>query len=81
MTESKQVGGLWCHEVMEVLAEVVDGTLEGAIATRVEAHVAECDQCSRFGAAYGEMVMTLRSRIAGADPLWERLDQALDESL
>jgi anti-sigma factor RsiW len=66
----RQVGGLWCREVLEHLDAFVDGELPGPTLASVQAHVAECTQCAQFGAAYARLVGALR-----ASP-----DAALDEA-
>ena len=56
----RQVGGLWCHEVLECLDAFVAGTLSPEMLPAVEAHVADCIECARFGAAYTRLVHALR---------------------
>jgi anti-sigma factor RsiW len=60
MTE-RQIGGLWCHEVLEQLDRYVDGTLDTAALEAVQEHTAECDNCARFGGAYAALVHRLRA--------------------
>lgn len=55
-----RAGGLWCHEVLGHLDAFVDGTLDPETLGRVRAHVAECQACAGFGAAYGAVVAALR---------------------
>ncbi len=82
MKNDRQEGGLWCHEVLADLADYVDGELDDARRAQVEAHVAACDNCARFGGAYGEMVASV-SRAAPdvPDQVADRLRRALDEQL
>jgi anti-sigma factor RsiW len=54
-------GGLWCHEVLERLGDAVDGAVSPDEGSRIQAHVASCDGCARFGAAYGGMLERLRA--------------------
>ena len=56
-----QAGDLWCHEVLEHLDHFVSGELDAATLQAVRAHVAVCQNCGRFGAAYGRLVEALRS--------------------
>lgn len=81
--ESREVGGLWCHEVLELLPDVLEGELALGVEGAVQAHVQACDNCARFGAAYGAVVEALRRRAhssteeRGAARL-ARLEAALD---
>lgn len=58
--DERQVGGLWCHQVLELLDGFIEGTLEAGELSAVQAHVAGCDSCARFGAAYARLVDVLR---------------------
>jgi anti-sigma factor RsiW len=58
----RQIAGVWCGEVLERLPDYVDGALDPAEVARVEAHLAGCDWCERFGGSYGDLVRALRAR-------------------
>ena len=62
----REIAGLRCDEVLELLPGSIDGELDTATAARVRAHVAACDQCERFGGRYAALVRTLRTRHAPA---------------
>ncbi len=64
MKEDRQVAGLWCHEVLDGLADYVDGELAPEVKEQVDRHLAGCDVCERFGGEYGAMVRALKR---GAD--------------
>lgn len=68
MAENRNVGGLWCTEVLAHLSEYVDGELDAALVARVEAHLAGCDACTRFGGEFGALVAALRRRVVGELP-------------
>lgn len=57
----RHVGGLWCHEVLEHLDHFVEGVLEPEAVATMQAHVAVCTECARFGAAYARLVGALRT--------------------
>lgn len=69
LPDERDVGGLRCSEVLERLSGYRDGELSPADVARVEAHVAACDNCARFGAWFSEVVNTAREHLAAADPL------------
>ncbi|HMV65454.1 MAG TPA: zf-HC2 domain-containing protein [Myxococcota bacterium] len=68
MDGERLVGGLRCLEVLDRLAEYVDGDLAPAERARVEAHLVGCDACARFGGAYADLVAVLRQRLASDPP-------------
>lgn len=65
--DEREVGGLTCGQVMAVLSDVVDGGLAPALAAQVEAHVAGCDQCARFGQQFVTLLTAMRRQLAPAD--------------
>lgn len=70
MSEEKIVGGLGCFEVLELLSDYLDGELAPEHQTKVDAHLAGCDACTRFGGEFGTVVRALRTRLA--EPLPEK---------
>jgi anti-sigma factor RsiW len=84
MEGEREAGGLRCREVLAVLSEYLDGELEPAARARVEAHLAECDVCERFGGRFASSVQRLRQALAEPPPpdpavaegLRRRLDRA-----
>lgn len=58
--DERQAGGLWCHEVLELLETYVAGRLTPSELAAVQAHTGECDACARFGTAYAQLVGTLQ---------------------
>lgn len=78
MAENRQVGGLFCFEVLERLSDYVDGELTAEAKAQVDAHLAGCDACTKFGGEFGAVVTALRKALRrddepGAGAL-ERLD-------
>lgn len=87
MASNRVVGTLSCFEVLARLSDYLDGDLEAADRAEVERHLAGCDECTRFGGEFAEVVTALRQRLGvgeegaeGDDVPAEvagRLDQAL----
>jgi hypothetical protein len=69
MAHDREVAGIRCGEVLEILPDFVEGTLDPELLERVQAHLAGCDWCERFGGAYAGAVGALRRELAGAPPL------------
>lgn len=63
MSQEKQVGGLGCFQVLDVLSDYLDGDLTPELKQQVEAHLAGCDECTRFGGEFGAVVKALRDRL------------------
>jgi predicted anti-sigma-YlaC factor YlaD len=63
MAENRQVGGLFCFEVLERLSDYVDGELAPAQKAKVDAHLAGCDACTKFGGEFGAVVAALRKNV------------------
>lgn len=64
----RMVGGLRCRDVLDLLADYVDGELDAATLGKVDAHLRECDTCEKFGGEYGALVAHLRARLAAGEP-------------
>ena len=62
MSENRNVGGLFCFEVLAQLSDYVDGELPAAGKAKIEAHLAGCDACTRFGGEFGAVVKALREK-------------------
>lgn len=80
--DEREVAGLTCSAVMSALSEYLDGELPIARREQVEAHVAECRQCERFGTSFQYLLQAMRRQMAEPEPVGagvlERLGQALD---
>ena len=63
MAENRNVGGLFCFEVLSLLSGYVDGELTAADREKVEAHLAGCDACTRFGGEFSAVVKALREKV------------------
>lgn len=55
------VAGLRCRDVLADLSEYLDGNLGAERVAAIQAHLAECDNCARFGGNVAEIVTALRS--------------------
>lgn len=87
MKGERVIAGLACSEVLSRLSAYLDGELEPAERERLEAHVKDCDRCTRFGGRFAAALGALRSSLrepeeldaARSDRLLEALEAALDE--
>jgi len=74
------MGGLWCHEVLDLLGDYLDGELSAERRAQVDAHLRGCGNCARFGADVAGMLGALSK---GKPEVWlpaevsERLRRAL----
>lgn len=62
---------LRCLDIVELLGEYLDGTLDPATAAALRAHLADCRECTAFVNTYRRTVQTTR----------ELRDEALPEAL
>lgn len=67
MSAPKNVGGLDCFEVLAQLSDYLDGELSNGDKAKIEAHLAGCAECTRFGGEFGAVVKALRARLADDD--------------
>lgn len=68
MATEAEPAPLGCGEVLALLDAFVDGALPPRDRLRVEAHVAGCDNCARFGGHYAAVVTRLRAASAPPAP-------------
>jgi len=64
MKHEREVAGMRCGEVLARLSDYLDGSLAGEERVQVEAHVAACDHCARFGGVFAATVAGLRRRLS-----------------
>ncbi len=69
MKHEREVAGMRCREVLARLSDYLDDSLAGAERARVEAHVAACDHCARFGGVFAATVAGLRRRLSRPEAL------------
>lgn len=67
MTIERNVAGLWCHEVAELLEGYVAARLDDRARAQVEGHVAECEHCASFGARYAALIDRVKAIAEAAD--------------
>ena len=63
MKNDRIIAGIACSQVLAGLSDYFDGELAPEVASQVEAHVRQCDNCARFGGAFTAIVTGLRRRI------------------
>jgi anti-sigma factor RsiW len=81
MRGEREIGGLLCSEVLADLTEYLDGRLDAARRASIEAHVAGCDNCARFGGDFGRVVASLRADLARAKDGAQGRDEELARRL
>lgn len=54
------VAGVRCREVLADLSEYLDGALAPARVRELQAHLAECSNCARFGGHIAQTLEALR---------------------
>ena len=67
MAENRNVGGLSCFEVLAQLSDYLDEDLGADERAKIEAHLAGCDACTRFGGEFGAVVKALRQKVRGEE--------------
>lgn len=79
MDGEREVAGLRCGAVLEQLSAYLDGELSPEARARIDAHLAGCDVCARFGGAFGAQIAELRAaaRESMPDEVTDRLHDAL----
>lgn len=79
LKDEREVAGLRCGAVLAGLTEYLEGGLAPEVRQQVEAHVAGCDRCERFGGAFGAAVRAIRASSAEPAPVdvLERLEARL----
>lgn len=84
MHNERVAGGLRCSEVLGMLSEYADGELGPETRERIEAHLAECDNCLRFGGSFQQLLSAMAANRAPVEPptaVLDRLALRLSESL
>lgn len=84
MQGDRRVGGLWCHEVLALLSDYLDGELAAEDKSLIDAHLSVCDVCERFGGDFAHIIKRIRSALGSPPPLEspqvERLHKAVLDS-
>ncbi len=81
MSAERDVGGIRCTEVLAVLSDFLDGNLDEPTRSRVNAHLAGCDWCERFGGEFAATVAALRHQLGAPEPIGSIVSQRLRERL
>jgi anti-sigma factor RsiW len=63
MTEDREVAGIRCSQVLELLPDYLEGHLPGSERARAEAHLRGCTWCEEFGGRYATLVAAVRSSL------------------
>ena len=68
MAENRNVGGLFCFEVLAQLSDYVDGELGAEARAKIDGHLKGCDACTQFGGEFGAVVKALQQKVRGEEP-------------
>lgn len=60
----REVGGIRCFEVLDLLPDFVDDALDSTRLEQVRLHLEGCDTCEKFGGEYSALVRVLRAHVA-----------------
>jgi anti-sigma factor RsiW len=63
------VAGVRCREVLDDLSAFLDGELSDQRVSQLQAHLAGCDRCTRFGGSVARVLADLRTGLATPAPL------------
>jgi anti-sigma factor RsiW len=55
------VAGVRCRDVLAALSDLVDGELGAERVHALQAHLAQCDRCARFGGEVMRLLTALRA--------------------
>ena len=67
MAKNREIGGIWCMQVLAALDSYVDGEIPPDTLKRVQAHVAECSWCASFGAQYAATIEAIKAEPTSAE--------------
>jgi len=81
MAHDREVAGIRCTDVLAGLSEYLDGELPADQVSRVEAHLARCDWCERFGGQMAGVVRALREQLVRAPEVPGDVERRLLERL
>ncbi|MGE0812418.1 MAG: anti-sigma factor [Vicinamibacterales bacterium] len=79
--DEREVAGLTCSQVLASLSAYADGEVPAALAARIEAHVAECRACERFGRDFSRLLTAMRRHLAAPDPVPDEVAARLRAAL
>lgn len=69
MQDERLVAGLRCGAVLEQLEAYLADAISRELRAQIEEHLAGCERCERFGAAYAETVSGIRARLGAGEPI------------
>lgn len=69
MAHDREVAGLRCLQVLEGLSDYLDDELDAGTRAQVDAHLAGCDWCERFGGRMAGVIGDLRRGLSAPEPL------------
>lgn len=75
------VAGIRCRDVLDWLSDYLDGELDPKRVRQVDAHLAGCDRCERFGGEFSQVVASIRRTLGPAGPLDPEVAAGLERRL
>ena len=82
MANNRQVGTLWCFDILAMLSDFLDGDVTQAEREQIEVHLQGCEECMRFGGEFGSVIRALRKSpeapLTLSADIEERLKRKLD---
>lgn len=61
--DERDVAGLTCSQVMAALSDYADGDAPPALRAQIEAHVAGCGLCAKFGGEFVALLAAMRREL------------------
>ena len=81
MAHDRNVAGIRCLEVLSHLSDYLDGELDTDTRGRIDAHLAGCDWCERFGGELANLLHRVRRDLAEPPPLDDGIQERLRATL
>ncbi len=67
MPNDREVAGMRCMQVLEVLSDYLDDLLSAERKLQINEHLLGCNWCESFGGRFADMVQQIRREMAQAD--------------
>jgi anti-sigma factor RsiW len=81
MKGERNVGGLFCGQVLDRLSDYLDGDADAALRAQIEEHLRGCEGCARFGGEFAATVKALRAHLLEEVHVPARVQEQIREAL